>query len=120
MSQRGHKYGAVPTTVDGIRFASKAEAARYAELRLLEKAGEIKELECQPKFPIYIAVHGRPRHMGDKPVFTYVADFRYRRGPTGILVIEDVKGVKTRMYQLKKKCVEVQYGLTITEIGRRR
>ncbi len=116
MSARNSKYGAIKTTIDGIVFASKAEARRYAELRLLEKAGEIKGLELQPKFPIYVA---RPGSLSrtEKPVCTYIADFRYRQGPTGILTVEDVKGVKTAIYRLKKKLVEAQYpNVTITEI----
>ena len=112
-----HKYHAIPTVIDGIRFASKAEAARYAELRLLEQAGAIKELECQPKFRLYAPERGgsfgRFAHVGD-----YVADFRYRQGPRGILVIEDVKGMKTALYRWKKRHFEAQYGLSITEIGR--
>lgn len=110
---RRHKYGAVRTEVDGIKFASKREAARYCELKLLQKAGEIKELELQPKFPIRLIARGH-----DRPVvaFTYVADFRYREGPRGLLVIEDVKGMRNRMYQLKKKCVELQYDIRIREV----
>lgn len=50
-----HKYHAKPTTVDGIRFASKAEARRYSELRLLEKAGEIKNLEAHAERPSLIS-----------------------------------------------------------------
>lgn len=116
MVVRRSKYGAVKTEIDGIVFASKAEARRYAELRLLEKAGRIKGLECQPKFPIYVARPGQTIVRADKPVCTYVADFRYRLGPTGILIIEDVKGMKTPVYRLKKKLVEAQYGITVTEI----
>ena len=111
-----HKYHAIPTVIDGIRFASKAEAARYLELKLLEKAGEIKELECQPKYPLYSPTPGSSVvrfKVGD-----YVADFRYRQGPRGILVIEDVKGMKTALYRWKKRHFEAQYGLSITEIGR--
>lgn len=114
--RNSHKYGAVPTEVDGIRFASKAEARRYAELRLLEQAGEIKQLECQPRFPLHGACAGAPSMRAK--VGDYVADFQYREGPNGILVIEDVKGVKTALYRWKKKHFEAQYGLTITEIGR--
>lgn len=108
-----HKYHAIPTTVDGIRFQSKAEARRYAELKLLEKAGEIYGLELQPRFPITVSARGY-----DKPVTicTYVADFRYRFGRMGILTIEDVKGMKTPVYRLKKKMVEAQYGIQIQEI----
>lgn len=109
-----HKYGATPTTVDGVRFASKAEAKRYAELKLLEKAGEVKELELQPRFPLMAPERGSALgriHIGD-----YVADFRYRLGPKGLLTIEDVKGMKTALYRWKKKHVEAQYGITITEV----
>ena len=51
---RPNKFGAVPTTVDAIRFASKKESRRYLDLKLMEKAGLIRDLECQPKFPIHI------------------------------------------------------------------
>ncbi len=113
MRLRGHKYGAIPTTVEGIRFQSKAEAHRYLELRLLEKAGEIKGLELQPSFPIHVA-----HHRGGEltQVCVYKADFRYREGPRGLLKVEDVKGVCTPVYKLKKKMVEAQYGIQITEI----
>ncbi len=113
MRRNGHKYGAIPTTVDGIRFQSKAEAHRYQELRLLEKAGHIKGLELQPKFPIHVAHH----RCGElTQVCVYIADFRYREGPRGLLKVEDVKGICTPVYKLKKKMVEAQYGIQITEI----
>lgn len=106
------KYGAKPTTVDGIRFASKAEARRYSELRMLERAGEIVKLELQPKFPLM--------HAGKK-LATYIADFRYvvpgYRPLTDREVVEDVKGMKTPVYRLKKKMVEAQYGIEITEVA---
>ena len=51
---RPNKFGAVPTTVDAIRFASKKESRRYLDLKLMEKAGLIRDLECQPKFPIHV------------------------------------------------------------------
>lgn len=111
---RKHKYSAVATIVDGIRFASKAEARRYQELRLLERAGEIKELEIQPKFPLLAPCAGRTNVL--ERVGEYRADFRYREGPKGVLVIEDVKGVRTDMFRWKKKHFEIQYGLTLTEI----
>lgn len=106
-----HKYRAVPTIVDGIRFDSKKEALRYGELKLLEKAGEIRDLRLQPAFEIVIN--------GIK-VCTYKADFSYKfkghidgRHPA---VIEDVKGFKTPVYRLKKKLVEATYGIIITEV----
>lgn len=112
-----HKYRAQATEVDGIRFSSKAEAARFLELKLLEKAGEVRELELQPRFTLCAPVgHSRvPTRVCD-----YVADFRYREGPRGMLVIEDVKGMKTPVYRLKKKWFEAQYGIEIRETGARR
>jgi hypothetical protein len=110
-----NKYRAQPTEVDGIRFHSKKEARRYTELKLLVKAGEIHDLELQPRFPLMVPMRGSGPyervHVAD-----YVADFRYRQGKQGLLVVEDVKGMKTPVYRLKKKMVEAQYGLTITEV----
>lgn len=101
-----HKYRAKPTEVDGVRFASKAEARRYCELKLLVQAGEIRNLELQPAFPIVIE---------GVRVTTYIADFAYFGG--GKRVIEDVKGFKTDVYALKKKLVEAMYpGVKIIEI----
>ena len=45
-----NKYHAKPTFVDGRRFASRKEAARYCELRLLERAGKIQDLTTQVPF----------------------------------------------------------------------
>ena len=108
------KYNAVSCVIDGVRFASKAEAERYCELRLLLRAGQISNLEMQPKFPISI---------NGVKICTYVADFRYFSrddGPqnqVGHLHVEDVKGTKTPVYRLKKKLVEALYpGVKIEEI----
>lgn len=114
--RRPSKYRAQRTTVDGHTFASKKEAKRYQELRLLEKAGKIAGLELQPKFPIDI----RNYHGGLTHVSTYVADFRYRLGGVvnglTVYVVEDVKGFKTPVYRLKKKLVEAGYGIEIKEV----
>jgi len=99
------KYGNIRTVVDGIKFASKAEASRYVLLREHQRQGEISDLEMQPKFPISLK---------NKPICSYFADFRYVRN--GVTVIEDVKGVKTPIYRLKKKLTEAKYGIKITEI----
>ena len=100
---RRHKYGAVKTVVDGITFPSKAEARRYGELQMLG----VRDLELQPKFPVVI---------NGAKICTYIADFAYLE-INGDAVIEDVKGMKTPVYRLKKKLVEALYGITITEIG---
>lgn len=105
--RKASKYRNVKTTVDNITFDSKKEAARYQELKLMERANQIAWLELQPKYPIEIR---------GKKVFEYRADFRYRDEATGEMVIEDVKGVKTDTYKLKKRCVEAYYGIRITEV----
>ncbi len=99
------KYNAVKTAVDGITFASKAEAKRYGELKLLERACQIANLKLQPVYECVV---------NGKLVCKYVADFRYTT-PYGFTV-EDVKGMKTPVYRLKKKLVEALHGITITEI----
>jgi len=98
------KYGAIKTTVDGITFASKGEANRYAELKLMQAAGLISQLELQPEY--LIVVNG-------VRIGSYIADFRYIEN--GELITEDFKGVKTPVYQLKKKLVKALYGVTIRE-----
>lgn len=109
------KYGAQPTIVEGTRFASKAEARRYSELLLLARAGEIVGLELQPRFVLWALPHGCVEVVG-VPVGTYIADFRYYQRD-GELVIEDVKGMAgTAVYNLKKRIVEVQYGITVREV----
>jgi hypothetical protein len=100
------KYGARKTVVDGITFASAAEARRYGELRLLEKAKLIRNIELQPQFPFTI---------DGKIIFKYIADFAYFEGQTR--KIEDVKGFKTPLYKLKKKLIEAQFDVKITEIS---
>lgn len=111
------KYHAKPTVIDGIRFASKAEARHYAQLKLREKAGEIKGLELQPKFPLMVPGYGGGGPSQYVCVGHYIADFRYREGPKGELRIVDVKGIKTPLYRLKKKMYEAQYGTPITEVA---
>jgi len=101
-----HKYRAIPTTIDNIRFASKKEARRYAELKLLVAAKEVKDLELQPRFPCVI---------DGQLVTTYVADFRYIDCRTGRVVIEDSKGVRTPEFKIKKKLVKALLGVDVLE-----
>jgi len=84
------KYRNQPVVVNGVRFASKAEAKRDAELQSLAKAGKIHRLERQPRFVL--------RANGEK-VCTYVADWRYFEGERE--VVEDKKGVQTPAFKIK-------------------
>ena len=111
--QKASKYGNKRVEVDGITFDSRAEAKRYAELKLLEKAGQISDLKLQPRFPFYCQTGWT-----SELIFTYVADFSYVDNvpPHPMTVVEDVKGFRTPLYRLKKKLIEAQYGIAITEI----
>lgn len=121
------KYRARPTVVDNIRFASIKESRRYSELRLLERAGQIRDLELQPTFPIF-AVGLLPVPEGTEiPILPawvslrkcgrFTADFRYIDVRTGEVVIEDSKSAPTatEAYRLRKKLVEATYGIRIVE-----
>ncbi len=108
--KRRSKYGAVRTTVDGIVFASKSEARRYGELKLLLKAGEIEDLELQPRFPLIVHFWDEHERIGE-----YRGDFAYY-DRVGERIVEDVKGFKTPLYRWKKKHVEAQYGIKVVEV----
>ena len=99
------KYKAIRTEVDGITFASRREANRYKELKFLRSQYRISDLVLQPKFPVEVC---------GKKICTYVADFMYYEN--GNQIIEDVKGVKTPVYRIKKKLVEAIYNITIKEV----
>ncbi len=101
------KYRAIRTEVDGIVFASKKEAARYVELKMLERSGYLTGLVLQPRYPIYF---------GKVKICDYVADFTYRTKDQKT-VVEDCKGFKTPVYRLKAKMFAACYpDLRITEL----
>ena len=115
-----NKYRAIRTTVDGIAFHSKREAARYLELKLLERAGEISDLVLQPRYPLMAplttgTIAGALRGKDYPVIGHYVADFAYYDERIGERVIEDVKGMKTAMYRWKAKHLAAQYGVKILE-----
>lgn len=99
-----NKYRNIPTA----SYASKKEAKRAFELKLLERNGEITQLQEQPVFELLEACrHERAVH--------YRADFSYR-DQNGVFVVEDVKGLITPMYKLKRKMFLHRYGFAITEV----
>lgn len=111
------KYGNRRTEVDGIRFDSRREAKRWSELKLLEKAGEIRGLKRQVSFELI-----PEQRAGGKVVeraCKYIADFVYFLPiPFGgmEMVVEDAKGVKTDVYKLKKKLMRYVHGIEIKEV----
>lgn len=94
--RKNAKYGAVRTN----GFASKREAAHYQKLKLLEQAGEIRDLQQQVRFNLVV---------NDKKICAYVADFTYRL-KDGKAVIDETKGYKTDVFKLKWKLLQALHG----------
>lgn len=126
-----NKYGNEPIDADGHRFASKWEAQRYRELRNLESAGLIHSLRIQVEYPLDVfgwrefrdSLKGNDGEESREQVRlgAYIADFDYIRDARHI--IEDTKSVATKRektYVWKRRHFEVQYGMRITEVERRR
>lgn len=108
--KRHSKYNSRKTEIDGQQFDSKLEAKRYLVLRDRQEQGVICDLELQPTFILqdryqYINADGMKRTL--RPI-EYRADFRYTDAH-GQTVVEDVKGRKTAVYQMKKKMFIKRY-----------
>lgn len=109
-----NKYKNKKVSVDGKVFDSIKEYQRYCELRLLERAGRIKDLQMQVKFELI-----PPQKMNGKTVeraCSYVADFVYLQD--GVKVVEDTKSEATRTkdYIIKRKLMMFIHGISIKEV----
>lgn len=107
------KYHNQPTKVNGIRFDSKKEAARYQELLLMQRAGTITNLQRQ----VYYMLKPTQRDENGKVLFRkmgYKADFVYKQN--GRLVVEDVKGVRTPLYKWKRAEMYEKYHILVKEV----
>ena len=111
------KYGNRRTTVDGVTYDSAKEARRGAELRLMERAGLIRDLRRQVRFCLVPTIEGEGRKVRQRAAY-YVADFEYweKVGDKWRHVVEDVKGVRTDVYKLKKKIMLWRYGIEVREV----
>lgn len=104
-TKKKSKYNNIRTVVDGIKFDSKKEAEYYCQLKLLKRAGDIKDFglqqryELQPTFKKNGTTHRS---------ITYVADFVVvnNDGTTDVI---DVKGVETQVFKIKQKLFEYKY-----------
>ena len=97
-----HKFGAIRTEVDGIKFASRREALAFQNLELQKKAGNVIFFLRQVPFHLPGGVR-------------YVVDF-VTFDKDGSVHFIDAKGMKTPMYIAKKKMVEAIYPIEIEEI----
>ncbi|HHX37878.1 MAG TPA: DUF1064 domain-containing protein [Clostridiaceae bacterium] len=104
--RRYNKYNNVKTVVDGIKFDSKAEAERYQELKLLKIAGEIQGFGLQPSFVLPGGIRYRPDFI--------VCD------SDGEIWVEDVKGVETQAFRIKKKQWDALYSWLPLKVIKRR
>ena len=126
------KYGNRKATVDGIEFDSKKEARRYCELKLLQQAGKISDLQLQREFELIPAQYetyprygktGNRLQDGKRCIeksCTYKADFCYMQD--GRLVVEDVKGYRDpasagyAKFVLKRKLMLWRHGIKVIEV----
>lgn len=115
---RRPKYGNRKVEVNGQKFDSLAEARRYGELLMLERVGKVRDINRQVKFELIPKV-------GEERACSYVADFVYlEKNPDNDWqwhrVVEDVKGMRTPDYIIKRKLMRWRYGIAIQEIGGRK
>ena len=118
-----NKYRNIKKEVDGITFDSVKEANRYTELSLLEKSGEIQNLQRQVKY-VLIPSQREPDRIGPQggvykgkvieKECNYYADFVYTQN--GETVVEDTKGMKTKEYIIKRKLMLYIHGIRIKEV----
>lgn len=106
------KYNNQKTPAFGIMFASKKEANRYEQLKLMESGGVVRNIKIQVRYRLEVnGVH----------ICDYIADFVYldkmskRGADPWVQVVEDTKGVRTAVYKLKKKLMLAIYGIEIRE-----
>lgn len=103
------KYHNTKVVVDGIMFDSKLEAKRYGQLKILERAGVIRDLELQPEYELIPSFKKNGKTWRRT---VYKADFRYILCEDDRIIIEDVKGstaVITDVFRLKQKLFEYRY-----------
>ena len=121
-----NKYHARKCILDGIEFDSRKEAQRYSELLILSRMGKISSLRRQVKFILIPAQYesyerygkrGQELKPGKRLIekeCAYVADFVYEEN--GKTVVEDVKGMKTKDYIIKRKLMLFKFDIRIREV----
>lgn len=107
------KYHNKKVNYNGITFDSIKEKNRYIELKLLEKAGLIKDLKLQYEFELQPAFTLKNKKIRK---ISYIADFYYFDNKLNDYVVEDTKGMRTEIYRIKKKMFEYRYKKEIIEL----
>ena len=107
------KYHNKKVKYDGYTFDTIREKNYYIKLKLLEKAGKIKELELQKEYELQPSF--KLNNKTSRKI-TYRSDFTYKTTEDDKLHVVDVKGFRTDVYRLKKKLFEYKYRIEIEEI----
>ena len=106
-TRRPNKYFAKKTVAMGLKFDSRWEAERWGQLKAMERAGVVTQLERQITYELSI---------NDVKICNYIADFRYlleEEDGLSRLVVEDAKGIQTPEFRLKKKMMKAIYNIDI-------
>ena len=106
-TRRPNKYFAKKTVAMGLKFDSKWEAERWGQLKSMERAGIVTQLERQIRYDLTI---------NNVKICDYVADFRYlleEEDGMSKLVIEDAKGFQTPEFKLKKKLMKAIHNIEL-------
>lgn len=105
----GSKMRNVRVQVDGIWFDSNKEANRWSELCILQASEHITNLRRQVWYDLWV---------GRELICRYRADFVYTNLGSFIndIIVEDVKGRRTREYIIKKKLMKACLGIEIVEV----
>ena len=106
------KYGNRKVERDGIVFDSVKECQRYCELKLMQRAGLISDLQLQVSYEL-IPTQRIDGKLAEKAV-NYIADFVYKQN--GQTVVEDTKGMRTKEYIIKRKLMLYVHGIRIREV----
>lgn len=130
MAKSKSKYHAKKSVVDGIEFDSKKEADRYLELKMLQRRGEIRDLQMQVPFVLIPAqyeerIEYTPKKRKEKVVrrlveqkVSYIADFVYTMD--GKVIVEDVKGYRKgtaySVFSIKRKLMLERHGIKVVEV----
>ena len=105
------KYRSKKVVINGEVYDSKKEYSRYRDLQLYEKGGMITDLQRQVTFELIPMQRGKGK---TERSVKYIADFTYTEN--GEMVVEDVKGFKTKDYIIKRKLMLSVFGIVIKEV----
>ena len=108
--QHFNKYRNKITELDGIKFHSRKEAARYSQLKLYEKGGLIKDLRLQVKYELIpkLTINGK-----NERAISYIADFVYIDSVHNMEIVEDVKGMQTDTFKIKYRLMKQIHNIDV-------